>query len=589
MFKFANPEYLYLLSVVPLLVILHIFTNIIRRRRLETYGDPSLLTQLMPEASPARPKFKFWLLTVAFGMGCFLLARPQFGSKQETVTRKGIEIVIALDVSNSMLADDVMPNRLEKSKRIISNLVEQFKDDKTGLIVFAGDAFVQLPITSDYISAKVFLSSITPGIVARQGTDIKAAIDLASKSFTPNEGVGKAIIVITDGENHEGGAVEAAKAAADKGYLVYVLGVGLPSGTPIPGERSGEFRKDKDGNVVVTRLNENMCREIATAGGGAYFYVDNSNSAEKALQKELDKLAKADIETTVYTEYDEQFRIFAWIVLALLLLEMFIGESRNPGLERLRLFKVMIPVLMLVSAQGVCAQRNERSYVRKGNKMFADSLFIKAEENYLKAIDANPELYEGIYNLGNSYTAQQKPNEAVEQYGRAANRLEETKKSLLEQKNTDTKEYERVKEELAKVYHNTGVVYHACEQYDKAIEAYKNALRNNPLDDETRYNMIAAQKMLEQQQKNQQDQQQNQDQQQQEQQQQEQNQDQQQDRQQQDKEEQQQQQQQQPQEMSQENAEQLLDAAMQDEKDVQERIQQQLINVQPKQQLEKDW
>ncbi|MBP5645988.1 MAG: VWA domain-containing protein, partial [Bacteroidaceae bacterium] len=325
MFKFANPEYLYLLAVLPLLVILHIFTNIIRRRRLETYGDPSLLRQLMPEASTGRPKLKFWLLTAAFGMGCLLLARPQFGSKQETVTRKGIETVIALDVSNSMLADDVTPNRLEKSKRIISNLVEQFKDDKTGLIVFAGDAFVQLPITSDYISAKVFLGSISPGIVARQGTDIKAAIDLATKSFTPNEGVGKAIIVITDGENHEGGAVEAAQAAAEKGYLVYVLGVGLPSGTPIPGERSGEFRKDKDGNVVVTRLNENMCREIASAGGGAYFYVDNSNSAEKALQKELDKLAKADIETTVYTEYDEQFRIFAWIVLALLLIEMFIG------------------------------------------------------------------------------------------------------------------------------------------------------------------------------------------------------------------------------------------------------------------------
>lgn len=567
MFKFANPEYLYLLAVLPLLVILHIFTNIIRRRRLESFGDPSLLRQLMPEVSVTRPNLKFWLLMAAFGMGTLLLARPQFGSKQETVTRKGIETVIALDVSNSMLADDVIPNRLEKSKRIISNLVEQFRDDKTGLIVFAGDAFVQLPITSDFISAKVFLSSITPGLVARQGTDIKAAIDLATKSFTPNEGVGKAIIVITDGENHEGGAVEAAQQAAEKGYIVYVLGVGLPTGTPIPGERSGEFRKDKDGNVVVTRLNESMCREIAAAGGGAYFYVDNTNSAEKALQKELDQLAKADIETTVYTEYDEQFRIFAWIVLVLLVIEIFIGESRNPGLERLRLFKTMLPVVLLIIGQGVSAQRSDRSYVRKGNKMFNDSLFIKAEENYLKAVDANPELYQGIFNLGNSYTAQQKPNEAIEQYGRAANRLEEAKKALIEHHLTEGREYYKVKEELAKVYHNKGVVYHVCEQYDKAVEAYKDALRNNPLDDETRYNMILAQKMLEQQQQ----------------------QDQQQDQQQQDKQEQNQEEQQQPEEMSQENAEQLLDAAMQDEKDVQERVQQQLIKVQPKQQLEKDW
>jgi Ca-activated chloride channel family protein len=339
MFKFANPEYLYLLALVPVLVILHLFSNIRRRRKLAEYGDETLLAQLMPDASVSRPNIKFWLLFAAYTLSCFLLARPQFGSKQETVTRKGIETVIALDISNSMLADDVAPNRLEKSKRIISNLVDQFKDDKVGLIVFAGDAFVQLPITSDFISAKVFLNTISPALITRQGTDIKTAIELATRSFTPNEGVGKAIIVITDGENHEGGAEEAAKAAAEKGYMVYVMGVGLPTGSPIPGERSGEFRKDKEGNVVMTRLNEEMCRKIAAAGNGAYFYVDNSNAAEKALQKEIDKLAKADVETTVYTEYDEQFAIIAWMILVLLIIEVFICESRNPRLRHFSLFK----------------------------------------------------------------------------------------------------------------------------------------------------------------------------------------------------------------------------------------------------------
>jgi len=339
MFKLESPEYLYLLALLPVLVALHIFSNIRRRRKLAAYGDAELLSRLMPDASNTRPGLKFWLLFAAYTLCCFLLARPQFGSKQETVTRKGIETVIALDISNSMLADDVTPNRLEKSKRIISNLVDQFKDDKVGLIVFAGDAFVQLPITSDFISAKVFLNTINPGLINRQGTDIKAAIELASRSFTPHEGVGKAIIVITDGENHEGGAVEAAQAAAEMGYLVYVMGVGLPSGSPIPGERSGEFRKDRDGNVVITKLNEEMCRQIAAAGKGAYFYVDNSNAAEKALQKEIDKLAKADVETTVYTEYDEQFSIIAWIILVVLLLEIFICESRNPRLRSFSLFK----------------------------------------------------------------------------------------------------------------------------------------------------------------------------------------------------------------------------------------------------------
>ena len=339
MFKFANPEYLYLLALIPVLVALHIISNIRRRRKLAEYGDVELISLLMPDLSESRPNIRFWLLFAAYMLCCFLLARPQFGSKQETVTRKGIETVIALDISNSMLADDVTPNRLEKSKRIISNLVDQFKDDKIGLIVFAGDAFVQLPITGDFISAKMFLNTISPSLINRQGTDIKAAIDLAARSFTPNEGVGKAIIVITDGENHEGGAEEAAKAAADKGLFVYVMGVGSPSGSPIPGDRSGEFRKDREGNFVVTRLDEEMCRKIASAGNGAYFYVDNSNAAEKALQKEIDKLAKADVETTVYTEYDEQFAIIAWMILIILLFEIFICESRNPHLKNFSLFK----------------------------------------------------------------------------------------------------------------------------------------------------------------------------------------------------------------------------------------------------------
>lgn len=339
MFKFANPEYLYLLALVPVLVVLHIVSNIRRHRKMTEYGDEELLSRLMPDVSSVRPNIRFWLLFSAYTLCCFLLARPQFGSKQETVNRRGIETVIALDISNSMLADDVAPNRLEKSKRIISNLVDQFKDDKVGLIVFAGDAFVQLPITNDFISAKVFLNTISPGLITRQGTDIKQAIELASRSFTPNEGVGKAIIVITDGENHEGGAVEAAQAAAEKGYMVYVLGVGLPSGSPIPGDRKGEFRKDKDGNVVVTRLNEEMCRNIAAAGKGVYFYVDNSNAAEKALRKEMDKLAKADIETTVYTEYDEQFAIIAWMILIVLLVEILVCDSRNPRLKKFNLFK----------------------------------------------------------------------------------------------------------------------------------------------------------------------------------------------------------------------------------------------------------
>ena len=245
--------------------------------------------------------------------------------------------------------------------------------------------------------------------------------------------------------------------------------------------------------------------------------------------------------------------------------------------------KILLFCLLTASVAGAYAQRSDRSFVRKGNRLYEDSLFIKAEENYLKALDMNPELNEAYYNLGNAYTAQQKPNEAIEQYNKMAGILEGKKKELMENPSASAKELDKCKLDLAKTYHNTGVVYHMCEQYDKAVEAYKQALRNNPQDDETRYNMILAQRMLkdQQQQQQQQEQQQEQEQEQQEQQQQEQQQQQQQEQQQQPQEEQQ--------DMSQENAEQILEAAMQDEKEVQERVQEQLMKVQPKKPLEKDW
>ena len=304
---------------------------------MRKYGDPELLSALMPEVSSHRPQIKFWLTFVAMCFMVLLIARPQFGSKVETVKRHGIETVIALDISNSMLAEDVAPSRLEKSKNIISRLVDSFEDDKVGLIVFAGDAFIQLPITSDFISAKMFLESINPGLITRQGTNIKAAIDMATRSFTPNEGVGKAIIIITDGENHEGGATEAAKAAVEKGMSVYVMGVGSLEGSPIP-TGSNDFRRDKEGNVIVTKLNEKMCQEIAAAGNGVYIRIDNTNNAQKILQKEIDKLAKADIETAVYSEYDEQFQAVAWIALVLLLLEMLLMVKKNPKFKGFNLF-----------------------------------------------------------------------------------------------------------------------------------------------------------------------------------------------------------------------------------------------------------
>ncbi|WP_321426706.1 VWA domain-containing protein [uncultured Bacteroides sp.] len=340
MFRFEDPTYLYLLIILPFIVLFYLYSNLKRRKAIKKFGDPELMAQLMPDVSKYRPDIKFWLVFSALALTIVLMARPQFGSKTEKVKRSGVEVIIALDISNSMLAQDIVPSRLDKAKMLVSKMVDELDQDKVGMIVFAGDAYTQLPITSDYISAKMFLETITPELISRQGTAIGSAIDLAAHSFTQQKGVGRAIVVITDGENHEDGAVEAAKAAKEKGILVHVLGVGSPGGSPIPIAGTNNFRKDRQGNVIVTRLNEQMCKEIAAAGKGIYAHVDNTNSAQKALNSKIDEMAKSDVESSMYTGFDEQFQGVAWIILILLIIDLLLLERKNPLFKNIKLFKV---------------------------------------------------------------------------------------------------------------------------------------------------------------------------------------------------------------------------------------------------------
>ena len=335
MFRFEEPTYLYLLLLLPLLLAFYLYSNYKRRKAIRLFGDPNLVMQLMPDVSKYRPDIKFGILLFVIGLFAILLARPQFGAKMETVKRKGAEIMIALDISNSMLAEDVSPSRLQKAKRLITRLVDKLENDKVGMIIFAGDAFIQLPITNDYISAKMFLESISPELISKQGTAIAAAIDLATRSFTSQEEVGRSLIIITDGENHEDNVQTAIQRAVEKGIQINVLGVGLPDGAPIPIEYDGkkDYRKDREGNVIITKLNEQMCREIASFGNGIYVRVYNTNNAQKVIIQEINKLAKTDTETQIYTEFDEQFQIIAWIILCLLLIEMLILERKNPLLH----------------------------------------------------------------------------------------------------------------------------------------------------------------------------------------------------------------------------------------------------------------
>lgn len=338
MLRFEDPIYLWMLLIIPILVLMRFIVWRKRKRNLRKFGDPSLLKEMMPDVSKYRPTIKFCLLLSAITILIFMIARPQVGSKISHEKREGIEVLIALDISNSMLAQDVIPSRLEKSKLLIEDLVDHFTNDKVGLVVFAGDAFVQLPITNDYVSAKMFLQNINPSLITTQGTDLARAISLSQSCFTQREHIGRAIIVITDGEDHEGGALEAAREAYKKGISVFILGVGTSKGAPIP-DGNGGYLKDNSGQIVLSALNEQMCQQVAKAGNGVYIHVDNTSDAQEKLNKELSKLQSGISDTVVYSEYNEQFQIFGIILLLLLIVETILLESRNPLFKQINLFR----------------------------------------------------------------------------------------------------------------------------------------------------------------------------------------------------------------------------------------------------------
>ena len=326
MLIFANIQYLWLLLLVPLLPLLYGLVRWLRRRRLASFGDPLLVSELMPSWSGSKGWVRLVLFDLAFAFFVIGLARPQIGAKLQERETKGAEIMICLDVSNSMLAKDYSPNRLERAKLAISRITDKLQDDRIGLIIFAGTSFVQLPITNDYVSAKMFLGSINTESVPVQGTAMGDAILTAARSFSAQSEKSRAIIIITDGENHEDDPVEAAKQAAELGIKIYTIGVGSLRGEPIP--MDGDLLKDKDGNIVVTRLDEGTLRKIAEVGNGAYVHAGNEEFGLNPIINDINKLEEEHFKSTVFEEYDEQYMYFFAIALVLFIIEMLVGERR---------------------------------------------------------------------------------------------------------------------------------------------------------------------------------------------------------------------------------------------------------------------
>ena len=494
MFRFANPDYLWLLLLIPVIALIRLAVTYRQGKRRRLLVNDSFFFYLVPDYSKVRHIIKFILHLLVLTCVILALARPQAGTKKTTEKRHGIETIIALDISNSMMAEDVAPSRLEKSKLLIEHLVDRFYNDRIGLIVFAGESFVQLPVTQDFVSAKMFLSDITPSLIESQGTDIGGALRLAAHSFSQTVHSGKAVVVITDGEDHEGKAEETAKAAQEQGINVFILGVGTTKGVPIP-LSDGGYLEDNKGQTVMTALNEKMCRDIASAGKGAYIHVDNTSMAEEQLDKALSKLQDGELGSMSYTDYDEQFQTFVLLAVLFLIIDALLlpYKANRKWWEKLKMankkshlnVKTMLIffLFMIVSIQ--TSAQNDRQLIREGNRAFRSGKIAEAETAYRKATTANPSNSEAHYNLGCALLKQKNDKAAETEFSQAA---------------TLSKD----KQQQSKAHYNLGFIEQQRHNYQEAIKHYENSLKLNPKDDDALVNREICKRQLKKQQQQQQ-------------------------------------------------------------------------------------
>ena len=341
MLQLENTFFIYAFGIIPVFFFILFLLNRWRKKALASFGEANIIKQLFPDVSKTKRVWKTILYILAFTLLIIGLINPQIGTKLEEVKRKGADLMICLDVSNSMKAEDLQPNRLEKSKQALSKLIEKLEGDRIGIIVFGGEAYVQLPITTDYSAAKLFLESISTDLIPTQGTDIGKAIDLAITSFGKDEGKNKAIVVITDGENHDQNAILSAEAAVEKGITIHTIGMGSAEGSPIPVYRDNVregFRKDKEGNTIVTKLNEQMLQELASSGNGVYVRASNSDAGLNTILSAIDKLEKKQFESKMYSDYEDRFQWFIAGAFIILLIETFLTERKSKLYQRLNLF-----------------------------------------------------------------------------------------------------------------------------------------------------------------------------------------------------------------------------------------------------------
>lgn len=514
MIHFEHIHLLYLLITIPLFAIIWAIARHQNRQKLKQFSDKSMFGRLIPDASPRRPFIKFTLIMLGWGFLIIALANPQVGSKMVKGEQLGSDIAICLDISNSMMAEDLQPNRLERSKRMVTNLMQEMPENRFSLVVFAGSSYIQMPLTSDHSAAKLFLEQIDCSMIASQGTAIGDAIERGMQTFGYGDesrewerAKSRAIIIISDGENHEDDAESAARKALEEEILVFTIGMGLPEGVPIPeynkaGQRTG-YKRDKNGNTVTTSLNEQMLNNIAQAGGGLYVQAGNAANSTRLITEAISKLEKSSQGEAMFSEYESQYMYPLCAALICLMLEILIFERKNKRFNISKMInkKTAIISLILLSTLSTEAQTVEtKKEVRKGNREYNDKKYEDAETLYRKSVAKDSTYYKSHYNLGNALYRQKKYAEAAKQY----------EKALNGEKLTD--------QQRSRTYHNLGNSHiqsgmadqqNGMQHFQEAVNAYKESLKIDPKNEDTRYNLSYAKKLLkqaEQQQQNQQQQ-----------------------------------------------------------------------------------
>jgi Ca-activated chloride channel family protein len=489
MVHFQHIEYLLALALVPLMILLYVFVLRSKKNTIKKIGDPALVNQLIKDYSPTKFLVKFVLIVTAFIAGIIALANPRMPKGTTIVNRSGIDVMIALDVSKSMLADDIKPSRLERAKQFIERLIDKLPDDRIGIVVFAGRAYLQMPLTTDHSAAKMYLSSATPDVVPTQGTVIGDALKMCYAAFNTKEKKYKSVVLVSDGEDHDKTAEKVTKAMAEEGVMINTVGIGSPEGTTIIDPATGVTKTDAEGRPVITKLNEKELQSIAANGNGLYELFTNTDDVVNGIDTQLKKMGQHSITENSLVNFKNFFPWLLGLALILLVAEFFVSEVKKLAVvKKIIIKKETVALMAMLILPSLLFAQNSNTLIQNGNYAYNKKEYDVAVDNYKKAADKEPANEKAQYNLGNALYKKGDAEEALKAYDEAI-------------------KFSKSKSDQSGSWYNKGVSLQNNKKLPESIDAYKNALRLNPTDEDARFNLQKAllQQQKQQQQKDQQD------------------------------------------------------------------------------------